>query len=240
MFPRSNKEVNEMGILLIEDDEVTGTLCKTVISQFAPVWWAKSIADALAIIKAQKVELMIVDILLPDGNGIEFYQKVQSEILSPPPAVFLTQQNEVPTKVVAFSMGAIDYISKPFDAIEFQARIRSHWSRTGYKQRFFEWGRYKLDQESMKVFITADSGEHEIDCTSYEFKILVLLLKSPEKIFSREEIIDRIWGGGHHVTERNIDSHVARLRKKLTQYGGLIESVRGCGYRIRESQTRAG
>ncbi len=223
-----------MGILIIEDDFGTSEICKAAISQFGTAWVASSLSEAKKILQTQHVELIVLDILLPDGNGVDFYNQISTENPNPPQVVFLTSKDEVYSKVTAFSIGAIDYISKPFNAIEFQARVKSHYNRLKKPTRNFEWNVYRAEPESMRAFVSKDGLVQQIECTSIEFKVLVSFLGAPTKIFSRDELIDRVWGNGTHISERNIDSHIARLRKKLTQFGGGIDSIRGAGYRLSE------
>lgn len=221
-----------MGILVIEDDEITADICKKALQGFAKVWVAHSLEAAKSVLSREPVELMICDIALPDGNGMEFYNSLSYADGKTPPVIFLTTQSQTHSKVVAFSMGAVDYISKPFDALELQARVRAHWQRLNSTIKVVEWGIYRLDLNAMKAQLQNPDGIVDLDCTIVEFRLLLSLIQTPEKIFTRDELIDRVWGPGHFISERNVDSHVARLRKKLTPHGGNIQAVRGCGYRI--------
>lgn len=229
-----------MGILIVEDDSVTSIACMHSLSSFAKVWTADSIAAAKKIMSNQKIELIILDISLPDGDGFQFYNELTAKSGKTIPVIFLTSKNEVHSKVVAFSIGATDYISKPFDSIEFQARVKAHWNRLNSKERFVDWSIYRLDQDSLQLYIFDGIEYKSLSCTGVELKILSTLLKTPGKIFSRDELIDRVWGNGHFISERNIDSHIARLRKKIFPLGGNIEAIRGLGYRLVEKVQKVG
>ena len=149
------------------------------------------------------------------------------------PIIVLTTDNDILTKVAAFGIGADDYISKPPDPSELKARVaaRLRWLQSESSEKsIIEYGDLTIDLEKMTVEI---KGQHPsaVDLTPFEFKILRLLLGRPGQVFSREQIIDRIWGIGKYVTARTVDAHVSHLRKKISGSKIQIETILSVGYR---------
>jgi DNA-binding response OmpR family regulator len=149
---------------------------------------------------------------------------------------FIIRDFYVLTKVAAFGVGADDYISKPPDSSELKARIearlRSAMSHPAQKTQL-AFGDLRMDLEQMSVTITPDAGAPtRVELTPYEFKILRMLMGRPGQVFSREQIIERIWGLGRYITFRTIDAHVSHIRRKILKSQTRIETVLTAGYKI--------
>ena len=152
------------------------------------------------------------------------------------PFVFLTGNNDVGSKISAFSLGADDYIVKPFHLLELRARIENKLKkRNSGKETFLTIGPFVFDVQYQKI--KTQGGKMEFSLTAREFKILLLMGKNPERTFTREEILKKIWGENVYVTNRTIDAHICYLRKKLTPYSSCIESIPSEGYRFNASVT---
>lgn len=220
-------------VLMVEDDENLGaSLRRFLMDEGHLVDWVKSIKDAKAY-DLSEVGLIILDWMLPDGQGIDLLRDFRAHNISLP-VIMLTARTEVVDKVVGLESGADDYITKPFEPRELAARIRVQLRHNDHRdsdqagdKRQIVLGELKIDTERREV----SYQEKVIDFTKMEFEFLVLLAESPNRAFSREEILNKVWGYENYPSTRTVDTHVLQIRQKL--YDGLIETVRGVGYRLR-------
>lgn len=189
--------------------------------------------QALDRIKEQPVDLMVLDIVMPELDGLNVCRQSRTE--TDVPIVFLTSRDEELDRVLGLELGADDYVTKPFSPRELVARVNAVLRRTSQPApERSEIPRHKeltLDPDRHQCWWTTT----ELDLTVTEFSILQALLGLPGKAYSRAELVDRAYGLGHFITDRTIDSHVRRIRKKLDEVGAqnLIETVHGLGYRLR-------
>ena len=193
---------------------------------------ARSLKDARRMLEEEAFSLIILDIQLPDGSGLELSAEIQAAHRSVP-IMFLSGQSDFASKATAFSLGADDFIVKPFDPKELKLRVESKLRKTSVSTDsgdLIKLGDLRCHLNEQRIYRQGNS--EPIDLTSLEFRIFRLLAKTPNKIFSRAEILDRIWGDSFSVTERAVDVHISHLRKKLDSTGVTIESVIGSGYRI--------
>ena len=182
-------------------------------------------------------DLLILDIMLPGLNGMNILKKMRETLYLP--VILLTSRVDEVDRVLGIEMGADDYITKPFSPRELVVRVKSIFRRIDVikqemsQTKFLMMGNLKLDLENRKI----SSGSKENDLTSTEFNILKQLVKNPGRIFSREELLDHIWGDEFSGETRTIDVHIKNLRKKLSEIGGsinFIHSVRGVGYKYED------
>ncbi|MGE0632551.1 MAG: response regulator transcription factor [Pseudobdellovibrionaceae bacterium] len=193
---------------------------------------AQSLSEAQTLLAKENYSLLILDIELPDGNGLEFMASYANEVQGLP-VIFLTGKNDFTSKASAFSLGAEDFIVKPFDPRELRLRVDAKLKKYESAQdanSVIKVGPLVCNIEEQRVF--ANRGQKAIDLTSIEFRIFHLLAKAQNKIFTRAEILDKVWGKSISVTDRSVDVHVSNLRRKLTGSGVNIEAVIGTGYRI--------
>jgi DNA-binding response OmpR family regulator len=194
--------------------------------------------DALKYVNMDNTDLVLTDWMLPEMDGLEFCKNLK---MSPStqniPLVMLTGKNDEIDAVTALEVGAEDYITKPVRMKEMLSRIKKilrrktndDTSRARKEVReTIESGVLKMDLLSYKVFINNDP----LELTIGEFKLLEMLAKQPGKVFSRNQIIERINGSQYFATERSIDVQIAGLRKKLGEYKDAVETVRSVGYRF--------
>ncbi len=228
-------------ILVIDDAEEIALM---VESAFNPdsftIEAAYSVKDALKKVKETQYSLVIIDIGLPDGNGLDLFLKIRAlPAYAKVPMVFLTSNEEVSSIVSAFSLGADDYIVKPFHLLELRARIErrlvSNAPPIKAELTQITAGELVITPASQRVKVRGRNDV--IDLTPREFKILLLLIHSPDDVFSRKKILENVWGEKINVTERTVDAHVCYLRKKLGNFAGYIESVPGAGYRFNPDAT---
>lgn len=219
-------------ILIVEDDESLGSTLRTFLrDEGYDVDLAQNLKEANTK-DYDSYELMILDWMLPDGQGIDHLRQMRAagEKL---PVIMLTARTEVIDKVVGLESGADDYLTKPFEPRELAARIRvqmRHKSERGAGEDEsvkITLGDLVIDQERREVTYK----NNLVEFTKMEYEFLVLLAVSPNRAFSREEILNKVWGYENYPSTRTVDTHVLQIRQKL--YDGLIETVRGVGYRLR-------
>jgi DNA-binding response OmpR family regulator len=195
----------------------------------------KGFADATAFLKfleRQKPALVILDLMLPDLDGFDICRYLKSdERLAGICIIMLTAKSGETDRVVGLELGADDYVTKPFSVRELVARVKAVLRRHAAKQttkRIKVGGDLVIDTEKYEVTV----GSKKIDLTSSEFRILVLLASKEGRVFTREQILDHLWGREKAVVDRTVDVHVRNIRDKLGKAAGHLKSVRGIGYKV--------
>jgi DNA-binding response OmpR family regulator len=187
------------------------------------------------LIRREKPDLALLDIMLPGMDGIQICQSIKADpALKHIPVLMVTARSEESDVVLGLGIGADDYIIKPFSPRELVARVRAALRRLSQVREsiasVLTSGGLRLDSERHRFYVDAD----QVELTPSEFQIMNLLMSSPGRVFSREEILSLTGNSGTIVIERNIDTHVKSIRKKLEEKRELVETVRGVGYRFRE------
>ncbi len=186
-------------------------------------------------------DLVVLDLMLPDGSGFDLIGQVRRARAGRAgslgaPIIVLSSRDGEADRVAALETGADDYVTKPFSPREIVARVRAHLRRAGAGAAAAATtpeGPLPLAVDEATRRATVDG--RAIDLTRVEFDLLACMLGAPGRVFTRAQLIDRVWGDGFAITDRTIDSHVKALRKKVGEAGGdpaLIETVRGVGYRV--------
>ncbi|MDO4616845.1 MAG: response regulator transcription factor [Lachnospiraceae bacterium] len=171
--------------------------------------------SALNMIREQEYDIVLLDIMLPKLNGLEVCQ--QTREFSSVPIIMLTAKGEDMDKILGLEYGADDYITKPFNILEVKARIKAIIRRTkkqqaaAEKSKIVEAGALKLNSESRRVFI----NNREVNLTAKEFDLLELLAFNPNKVYSRENLLNTVWGYEYLGDVRTVDVHIRRLREKI-------------------------
>ena len=171
--------------------------------------------EALDCVKNKEYDMILLDLMLPKMNGLEVCQQIRE--FSDVPIIMLTAKGEDMDKILGLEYGADDYITKPFNILEVKARIKAIMRRTKKpvpqeeKTRVVKVGDLKLDCESRRVFI----GNKEINLTAKEFDVLELLVFNPNKVYSRENLLNIVWGYEYPGDVRTVDVHIRRLREKI-------------------------
>lgn len=218
-------------ILLVEDDENLGdSLSLYLKGEGYDVTLSKSILSAKANLQ-NDYNLIILDWMLPDGQGVDLLKHIR-ESKNLVPVVMLTAKTELIDKVIGLESGANDYMTKPFEPRELVARIRVQLRDKELKDQISTndevlLGDLKIDILQREVIYKSE----KVDFTKMEFDFLRLLAESPNRAYSREEILNKVWGYENYPSTRTVDTHVLQIRNKLTE--NLIETVRGIGYRLR-------
>ena len=192
--------------------------------------------EGLEAIRAKQPNLVILDLMLPDMDGLTVCQQVRAEsAIKATPIIIVSAKEEESDVVIGLGIGADDYVPKPFSTRELIARVKALLRRTQRSQQ-------PSDQDRIvNGDLVIDAGKHEVSIaaqpvklTATEFKLLRYLAANPGRAFSREQLLDRVVGDGVVVVDRNVDVHIRAVRKKIGEYAGHIETVRGVGYRFAE------
>jgi two-component system phosphate regulon response regulator PhoB len=193
--------------------------------------------DALA----ENPALVILDIMLPDTSGIEVCKLIKHDPRTKHIAVImLTARGEEIDRVVGFEVGADDYVVKPFSMRELLLRVKSVLKRSGAAAStppaaaLIEIGDLRIDTSAHRVWVAGA----EVELTALEFRLLVTFYERRERVQSRATLLDDVWGVSPELVTRTVDTHVKRLREKLTTCGECIETVRGVGYRFTTTAAR--
>ena len=214
-------------VLIIEDHQnISLSLKDLILKEGHQVSIAENLSRGQEQIKT-KPDLIILDWMLPDGQGLDFLIELRKQGITTP-VIFLTARAEIVDKVLGLEMGANDYLTKPFEPRELIARVRVQLRTKASEQTgTLTVGALVIDRIRHKVNFKGKA----IELVKKEFDLLVLLAESPEKVFSRDEILNKVWGYDVYPTTRTVDTHIMLLRQKITD--DLIETVRSVGYRLK-------
>lgn len=225
---------DQPSVLLVEDEPAQrDVLAYNLEADGFDVTRAGNGEEALMLVKEATPDLILLDWMLPNVSGIEVCRqlKTRSETRDVP-IIMLSARSEEVDRVRGLETGADDYVVKPYSVIELMARVRAQLRRTRPStvgQRL-EYNDIVLDSETHRV--TRDKSELKLGPT--EFRLLSTFMEKPGRVWSREQLLDRVWGRDIYVDTRTVDVHVGRLRKALCQFGGSdpLRTVRGAGYSL--------
>ncbi len=226
-----------MNILVIEDEpDIRRTLEYNIAREGFNVLTASSISEAEEAIKSHPINLVLLDLMLPDGSGLELCKKIKSNPKTEyVPVLILTAKDDEVDKVVGFELGADDYVTKPFSVRELILRIKAVLKRGQVKKEIVEvvrqFGDLKIDIESHEVYV----DNNQIVLTALEFKLLNQLVDTRGRVQSRDHLLAEVWGYSSEVTTRTVDTHIKRLRNKLGTMGKYVQTIRGVGYKFSRS-----
>jgi two-component system phosphate regulon response regulator PhoB len=220
-------------ILLIDDDPDLLEILKVKLSKEGfVVRFAMDATSGFKKIIDQNPDLILLDIDMPGKNGLELCKSIRSSPEnSELPIIILSARDEQIDRLLGLELGADDYITKPFDTRELILRIKSVLKRVYSSKRTkdnFQFGCLMVDFNSHSVKV----HDEPVNLTLTEFKLLSYLVAEPGKTQSREFFLDKVWDYGDEIYSRTIDTHIQRLRTKLDEAGGYIQTVRGVGYRF--------
>lgn len=221
-------------ILVVEDEApIREMLCFVLEQKGYETIEAEDYANGLAKVREPYPELIVLDWMMPGGSGIQFIKQLkQDEVTRQIPVVMLTARGEEEDKVRGLEAGADDYITKPFSPKELTARLHAVMRRVSPTSvdEVIEVQGLKLDPVSHRV----SAEEKALDMGPTEFKLLHFFMTHPERVYSREQLLNNVWGTNVYVEDRTVDVHIRRLRKAIEETGHdrLIQTVRGAGYRF--------
>ncbi|TDL71027.1 response regulator transcription factor [Rhodococcus qingshengii] len=219
-------------ILVVDDDShIRELICVILSKEGFSIEDASDGKAALSLLETEGIDLIILDIMMPNMDGWSFCQEVRRYYSDTLPILMLTAKGETAQKVKGFDLGADDYLVKPFDVAELVARVKVLLKRhqvTVSNQTTI--GNVVIDRTSYTVLI----GDERITLPLKEFELLFKLATHPQKTFSREQLIEDIWGYDYEGDERTVDVHIKRLRQRFSQGDCIfkITTIRGLGYRL--------
>ncbi len=216
-------------ILIVDDDDALREMVGLVLaSNGYETLFAADGVSAVEVFRAQNPDLVLLDIMLPGQSGIEVCREIRS--FSGTPIVMLTAKGDTDDVVAGLEAGADDYVIKPHNGVELVARIRARLRPLGEDAGMLQVGALTLDPKTFEV----RRGDTQIPLTPLEFKLLHTLAAKPQQVFSREMLLDQVWGYQYKADTRLVNVHVQRLRSKVEEdpeNPKIVMTVRGHGYR---------
>ena len=215
-------------ILIVEDDKyIINFISMSLKKEDYDYVIAKTCGEANALFYANRPDMIILDLGLPDGDGIEIIKNVRE--ISKIPIIVVSARQEEEEKIQALDLGADDYITKPFGVMELISRVKAMLRRSQKSQekdKVLKLGNIVLDREKHSVTV----GKEPVELTYKEYELLKLLMTNAGIVTTRELILDRVWGIDFEGESRTLDMHIKTLRQKLKEEGSLIKTVRNVGY----------
>lgn len=223
-------------ILLIEDDADLFALLKYNLEKEGYVFAGSQTGKgAIELCRRKRPDLIILDIMLPDSDGLEICKSIRSHPdLATIPVIFLTARATETDRIVGLELGANDYIVKPFFVRELIARIKIQFRGNNAPARTLKGGGLELDRTACRVLLHGS----EVTLTATEFRLLEFFMTRPGVVFSREQLLNAVWGHDRAVTDRTVDVYILRLRQKIEPdptNPTYVRSVRGFGYAFNDA-----
>ena len=193
-----------------------------------------SLDEANEKLKSKKFDLILLDLMLPDGSGLDLCKKIKSNSeTEATPIIILTAKDDEVDKVVGFELGADDHVTKPFSVRELILRVKAILKRSDTKTKEVveverQFGDLKIDVDSHEVHVDSQL----IELTALEFRLLKELVDKRGRVQSRDQLLSEVWGYNAEVTTRTVDTHIKRLREKLGSMGKYVQTIRGVGYKF--------
>ncbi len=224
------ESIGNLNVLIVEDDKgISDFIIPELEHEGFKTRLAETGRQALDMFESEEPDLVLLDVMLPELNGLEVLRRIRTK--SNVPVILETARGETIDKITGLNAGADDYIPKPFEIEELLARINALFRRIN----FLKPADSKLSVRSLALNIDRMScsvGENEIQLSKTEFLMLKTFIENQNKVLSRSDIIDAIWGKGHYIDENTVDVYVGYLRSKIAEHTKeeFIKTVRGTGY----------
>ena len=225
-------------ILVVEDEPAVRDMIGLTLEQAGYYWiYAEDVASARTQIQDHNPDMVLLDWMLPDISGLDFARQLRREDATRElPVILLTARDGENDKIRGLEVGSDDYITKPFSPRELIARIKAVLRRSGGggEDEVISLGKLTVDAKAHRV----TAGGKNINLGPTEFRLLHYLITHPDRVFSRDILLDQVWGRNVYIDDRTVDVHIRRLRKALTPCGceHMIQTVRGAGYRFSEQE----
>jgi len=226
-----------MKVLMIEDND---NVCKMMDmffeNQGMEATYVHDGKKGLETFKNGEWDFVILDIMLPSMNGIQICQEIRK--VSQVPIIMLTAKDSESDQILGLEIGADDYVTKPFSPIALMARIKANYRRFRNMQveegndSILQTKHFKIDKNTRVVTVKNDTIDN---LTPKEFDLLLLLASNPKQVFSREQLLNKIWGYDFFGDERTVDAHIKKLRQKIEKDQTYVHTVWGVGYKFEES-----
>jgi phosphate regulon transcriptional regulator PhoB len=225
-------------IAIVEDEAELASLLEYNLSRHGyQTQVLGGVRDTLKSLEQGRPDLILLDVMLPELDGFELCRQIRkSPVLGRIPVLFLTARSDEVDRVLGLEIGGDDYMTKPFSPRELIARVKAHLRREELdaEPAAFDVGLFRLDRTAHRVFLAGA----ELELTSTEFNLLDFFLTHPGRAYSREQLLEAVWGEQRYVTPRTVDVHVRRLRERIEEQPDnprYLTTVRGFGYRFEES-----
>ncbi len=216
---------NDYRILIVEDDKSISELLNMNLSV---VGYRCDVASdgkkAAEMIRGENYDLAILDIMLPEIDGFELYEYMSVREI---PVIYLSAKSDVQSKVKGLKMGAEDYITKPFDILELIVRVEKVLKRSEKNHNIYHFDNVTVNEKEHMVLLDGSA----VELKPMEYSLLLMLVKHPNIVFSREQLLREVWGESYFGETRTVDNHIAVLRKKLN-WGDKIVTVHRVGYKL--------
>ncbi len=226
-------------IYILEDNEIDRRLYKSLLGTSYDLKFDDKIEGLLKRIASFQPDLVLLDLGLPDGDGLAACGLLSNDPeLSQIPVFIVTSRTDLDTKLMGLGLGANDFIVKPFIEKELQLKIQNKLKRdSAIKKSSGKIAKYgfEINLDEQRAFIDEKGQKTLLGLTSTEFKLLTYFIKNENKVISRDQLLEHVWGQDVHVTDRTVDSHVSSLRKKCGSQSKRFQSVYGEGYRFNTS-----
>ncbi len=224
--------MNELIAIVEDEDDIRALVCAGLARERFRVREYPDGKGFLASLRAEKPDLVVLDVMLPDTDGFAICRALRADRVNAAlPVIMLTARAEEADRVLGLELGADDYVVKPFSPKELAARVKAVLRRSApaaASSQIDVGHGLRIDTDMREAYL----DEQRIELTQAEYRILQLLASRPGWVFSREKILDHLWGDEKNVTDRSVDVHVKHLRDKLGAGGRLILNVRGVGYKL--------
>lgn len=219
-------------ILLIEDSTDFQELVKKSLGPDYLVHTISTFEEALTSSFPTDFDLILLDLMLPDGDGFKLFTRFKNnDQLNKVPIIFLSARNTEDDLIMGFSLGADDYITKPINPRVFKAKIQALIEKKTRHQedsKILKRNNLMFDLSSQQAYLIEQGKKHLLDLTPIEYRILLKLAESPTQVYTREQLINIVWGDNVFVNDRCVDNHISKLRRKLDNQ--FIKSIRSKGY----------
>ncbi|SFJ54138.1 MULTISPECIES: response regulator transcription factor [unclassified Bacillus (in: firmicutes)] len=230
-------------ILLVDDEKAIVKMIEMVLRKegFSHIYTAHTATDALAILEKNSIDMIVLDVMLPDYSGFELCPKIRA--ISNAYILFLTAKVSDLDVLTGFAIGGDDYVTKPFNPLEIAARIKAHFRRTSSveisrilnKKKQYNFGRFLIDEDKGELFVNGQP----VSCPTQVYLLLLYLCKHPNKVFSKSELLEAVWGFTHYVDDNTVSVHVRRIRERIEEDPSqpqFLLTVRGLGYKLVEGK----
>jgi two-component system phosphate regulon response regulator PhoB len=221
-------------LLVVEDEVAIRDMVGFTLDRAGFEWGgASDVAEADTQIEARLPDLIILDWMLPGISGVDFARRIRRNAMTTDiPIIMLTARSEEDDRIKGLDAGVDDYICKPFSPRELVARVKAvlRRSQSSTQEKILQVNGLRLDAGSHRVLVENQA----VDMGPTEFRLLHFFMTHPERVYSRGQLLDNVWGNNVYIEDRTVDVHIRRLRKVLAGYGydTFIQTVRGAGYRF--------
>ena len=217
-------------ILLVEDDaDIQDMLTYSLSAEGYTIHSAYTVKEGWEIIENKAIDLVLLDWMLPDNSGIDLLHRIR-KYHSMLPVIMVTAKSEEEDRILGLDVGADDYVTKPFSVRELNSRIHALLRRAMPDEQPLQIGELFLDPVSHRARV----NETALELSPTEFRLLHYFMSHTDRVFTRSQLLDQVWGEQVFVEERTVDVHIRRLRKQLAKHGldSLLQTVHGSGYRF--------